>query len=242
MSAHEPDASAVAVIIGREGSKGLPGKNTLLVGGLPMVAHSVHHALMAQRIDQVICSTDGRDIANAAEDAGATVVMRPAQLASDTATVDSAVRHALEATTSRHEYVVILYANVPRRPEGLIDRAVERLEETGACSVQSYAPVGKHHPYWTMRMDAEGRVSEWEENAVFRRQDLPAAHVPDGGVIAVTRESLFQVESGHPHAFLGTDRRGIENPRGAVIDVDDLIDLHVAEAMFQAQTTAGDCR
>ena len=79
--------------------------------------------------------------------------------------------------------IVILYANVPIRPAGLIDRAVELLVRTGCDSVQSYQPVGKHHPWWTARVGDDGAVRPWEgdilNHAVFRRQDLPPAFIPD---------------------------------------------------------------
>src|SRR5690606_27909144 len=119
-----------------------------------------------------------------------------------------------------HEIVVILYANVPVRPAGLICRAVETLVETGADSVQSYADVGKHHPWWMVRLDEVGRVAPHHPNAVDRRQDLPQLHLPDGGVIAVRRQRLFTAAESGPHAFLGDDRRGIINEPGAVVDVD----------------------
>ena len=61
---------------------------------------------------------------------------------------------------------------------------------------------------------------------------------PDGGVIALTRDSLFTVDPDAPHAFLGSDRRGIQTAPGEVIDVDDEIDLMVAEAILQRQLTA----
>jgi N-acylneuraminate cytidylyltransferase len=223
---------ATAVVIGRAGSRGLPGKNAMPVAGMPMIARSVGHAREASRVGRILCSTDGESIAEAASAAGAEIVMRPAALADDQATVDSAVRHAIEATQDDARVVVILYGNIPVRPPGLVDRAVEALLATGADSVQSYAPVGKHHPYWTCRLGASGEVSQWEANTVHRRQDLPPAFIPDGGVIAVTRSSLFRVEPGRPHAFLGDDRRGIENEAGAVVDVDDEIDLLVAEAIL----------
>jgi CMP-N-acetylneuraminic acid synthetase len=127
---------------------------------------------------------------------------------------------------------VILYANVPIRPAGLIDRAIATLRSTGADSVQSYERPGKYHPFWMVRLGAQGEVSAWQENTVYRRQDLPPAFMPDGGVIAVTRQSLFTVVEGQPHAFLGRDRRGIENPQGSVIDVDHRVDLLVADAML----------
>ena len=64
------DGVATAVVIGRAGSKGLPGKNALLVGGTPMIGRSVAHARQARTIGRVLCSTDGTEIAAAAEAAG----------------------------------------------------------------------------------------------------------------------------------------------------------------------------
>ena len=234
------DGVATAVVIGRAGSKGLPGKNALLVGGTPMIARSVGHALQARTIGRVLCSTDGTEIAAAAEAAGAEIVRRPEELADDHATVDSAVRHAVETAGDAADIVVVLYGNIPIRPDDLLDRAVDRLVATGADSVQSYSPVGKHHPWWTCRLSEDGQVSPWEPNTAYRRQDLPPAHIPDGGVIAVTRSSLFTVEAGRPHAFLGEDRRGVINPEGSVVDVDDEIDLLVAEAMIARRANASD--
>lgn len=233
-----PDGVATAVVIGRAGSKGLPGKNALPVGGMPMIARSVGHARQARTIGRVLCSTDGSEIAAAADAAGAEIMLRPEELADDLATVDSAVRHAVEAAGDEAGIVVVLYGNIPIRPDGLLDRAVDRLVASGADSVQSYSPVGKHHPWWTCRLGVDGQVSPWEPNTAYRRQDLPPAHIPDGGVIAVTRASLFTVEPGKPHAFLGEDRRGVINPEGSVVDVDDEIDLLVAEAMIARHARA----
>src|SRR5690606_32734538 len=106
----------------------------------------------ARCVERILVSTDGAAIAEAARSAGGEpapeVIMRPAELASDTATVDAAARHAVESTGAANEIIVILYANVPVRPADLIDGAVETLIETGADSVQSYSDVGKHHPWW----------------------------------------------------------------------------------------------
>ena len=233
-----PDSTATAVVIGRAGSKGLPGKNARIVAGRPMIARSVDHAMAARTVGRVLCSTDGHEIAVAAAEAGSEIIRRPADLADDHATIDSAVRHAIQASEDQAAYVVILYGNIPVRPSSLVDRAVDLLASSGADSVQSYSPVGKHHPYWTCRMDGESRVSKWEPNEVYRRQDLPPAFIPDGGVLAVTRESLFRVDPSDPHAFLGDDRRGIRNPAGSVIDVDDEIDLLVAEAILARNAVA----
>jgi N-acylneuraminate cytidylyltransferase len=238
--ASKPLPRVVAVIIGRAGSKGLPGKNALPLpfGGKPTICYSIEHALAATCVQRVIVSTDGRDIARAATARGVEVVDRPADLASDTATVDAAVRHAITSTGERDRanIVVILYANVPARPPTLIDDAVEMLLKTGADSVQSYCDVGKYHPFWMAKIDSAGRVKPNVKNNVYRRQDLPPLYIPDGGVIAVTCENLFRIDPNQPHAFLGVDRRGLVNPAGAVVDIDSAFDAVVAGAMMASQT------
>jgi N-acylneuraminate cytidylyltransferase len=225
----------LAVVIGRAGSKGLPRKNALPVAGVPMIAHSVRFALASRSVERVIVSTDGAEIAEIARAEGADVFLRPDAVSNDTATVDSAVRHAVEASGSRAETIVILYGNVPVRPADLADRAVARLDETGADSVQSYYRVGKTHPFWMSRLDESGRVSQFIENRIYRRQELPPLFMPDGGVIAVRRASLFDVREGEPHAFFGRDRRGIETREGDVVDVDTALDLAVAEAILKSR-------
>lgn len=234
----------LCVILGRAGSKGLPGKNVAVLAGRPLVAHTIEQAMASRRVDRVVVSTDGAEIAAAARTAGVEVVMRPAELATDTATVDGAARHAVEEVERRHgeryEAVVILYANVPIRPAGLIDQAVEKLITSGGDSVQSVCPVGKLHPYWMRRLTGpNGDVLEpYQPNDVYRRQDLPAVYQLDGGIIAVRRESLFIVEQGKPHAFLGRDRRAVVTTPGSVVDIDDAKDLAVARALVESPPTA----
>jgi len=226
------ERQALAVVIGRADSKGLPGKNAKLLAGKPMICHSIEDALAAQTVRRVVVSTDGDAIASAAQTMGVEVVRRPAHLASDTATVDSAVRHAVDSLGDQSPIIVILYANVPLRPDDLIDRAVRELIASKADSVQSYSDVGKHHPYWMVTLDDNHRVKQHVPNTVYRRQDLPKLFLPDGGVIAVRRESLFRVIEGQPHAFLGDDRRGIISPYGSVIDVDTAADFALAQSML----------
>lgn len=231
----------LGVILARAGSKGLPGKNLLDVAGRPCIAWTIEDALSALSLSRVVVSTDGEAIARVAQGMGAPVVMRPPEMATDNAAIDDAVRHAATVAGARFDPIVILYGNVPVRPEGLIDEAVMLLIETGADSVQSYAPVGKHHPWWTARVRAgTGQVEPWEgdelNNGVYRRQDLPPAHIPDGGVIAVRRKALFhEIESVKPgpHAFLGADRRGVVTQAGDVVDIDSAIDLLVADATLR---------
>lgn len=235
----------LCVILARSGSKGLPGKNTLVVAGRPMVAWTIDHAHQAKCVERIVVSTDSPAVAGVAHDHGLDVIGRPAELATDTATVDSAVRHAVTCTQQQHDQmfdaVVILYGNVPVRPIGLVDRAIQKLKASGADSVQSICPVGKFHPYWmqTLAQDRGDVIEPFQaHDGVYRRQDLPAVYQLDGGVIAVTCRSLFTVEPGRPHAFLGSDRRAVVTQPGEVVDVDTRHDLFVAQAML-SQEVAG---
>jgi len=227
--------SALAIIIARAGSKGLPGKNERLVGGRPMIHWSIDAAREAPSVRAIFVSTDGANIAAAARAAGAAVIDRPPELASDHATVDAAARHAVRTSGEPDEEIVILYGNVPVRPAGLVESALECLRRSGADSVQSYADVGKHHPWWMVSIDQDQRISPHVANRVYRRQDLPPLFIPDGGVIALRRTALMTEVPGEPHAFLGRDRRGIRTRAGEVVDIDDELDLHVADAILNAR-------
>jgi N-acylneuraminate cytidylyltransferase len=239
---------AIAIILARAGSKGVPGKNSAVIGGKPCIEWTLDAVAAASSVAFTLVSTDGEHLAKIASRRGSLLIDRPKSLAGDKATVDAAARHALlslermmQCDFNPLQPIVILYANVPIRPASLIDRAVALLYETRADSVQSYAAVGKFHPWWTARVDARSaRVKPWEgkilNHNIFRRQDLPPAHIPDGGVLAVTRRALMLEIPGlpkGPHKFFGKDRRGIINPQGAVIDIDSPTDLIVADAMLK---------
>lgn len=246
---------AVAIILARAGSKGVPGKNVAMISGKPCIAWTIAHARAASTVLRVVVSSDDARALAIAREHSCEVVERPPALASDAARIDDAARHALLALESRDNGaapapspmpplapIVILYANVPVRPDGLIDRAVHLLHASACDSVQSYQPVGKFHPWWTARVNERGVVAPWEgdvlNHGVFRRQDLPPAFIPDGAVIALTRRALMlEVEgaSPGPHQFFGTNRRGVINPEGSVVDIDAPLDLVVAEAMLNGR-------
>jgi len=231
--------TAVAIILARAGSKGVPGKNSALIAGRPCASWTIEAAQRSETISRTALSTDDPRLQALGAALGVEVVARPPELATDTARVDDAARHAVEALgVGDDALIAILYANVPVRPDDLIDRCVRTCIETGADSVQSYAPVGKHHPWWTCRIDpGSAQVTPWEgdtlNGGVFRRQDLPDASIPDGGCLVVRLSSLLNPDAHHtPHGFLGADRRGVRTKEGDVIDIDTPIDRIVADAIL----------
>lgn len=231
--------STLAIILARGGSKGLPAKNRRLVAGRPCIEWTIDAAHAAHTLDHIIVSSDDPEILAIARARSVGAHSRSSITASDTATVDAAAREAA-ADQPEADTIVILYANVPVRPAGLIDCAIELQRTTGCDSVQSVAPVGRHHPYWMTRLDDDARLVPWQgdvlHHGIYRRQDLPPAYMPDAGVIVVSRRALElelpNVPRG-PHAFFGRDRRAIINPEGSVIDIDTEIDLRLAEVMLE---------
>jgi len=235
------DVHRLAVILARAGSKGLPNKNIMVLAGRPIICYTVEQALAAEEIDAVCVTTDAPQAAEASRQMGVMVVARPAELATDAATVDAAVRHAVqayEAAARPVTHVAILYGNVPVRPPGVIDLAMRHLIETRADSVRSLARVTKQHPDWLHRLEGD-RMIQFRKNSIYRRQDLEPLYYHDGAVLTVTRESLFHTSPDDNHAFLGADRRGVVHEGGAAIDVDTAEDAVIAEALLESCLKTG---
>ncbi|MCO6435925.1 MAG: acylneuraminate cytidylyltransferase family protein [Phycisphaerae bacterium] len=232
--------TVLGIILARAGSKGLPGKCMRPLRGRPLITYSFDHALASRRLTDLVLTTDSEPAKELARRANIDVVDRPAELATDTATVDDAARHAVLDWERRHrqtiDAVVLLYGNIPIRARGLIDRAIEHLQQSGADSVRSVAPVTKLHPDWLHRLDGD-RMCQYRTNSIYRRQDLEPLYYHDGAVAAVTRAALFAaLEMPDDHqAFLGRDRRAIVQQAEDSVDVDGPMDLYVAEALLRAK-------
>lgn len=230
--------NALGVILARAGSKGLPNKCMRPLRGVPLIQYTMKHALGCVRLTATVLSTDCEPAKELAKNLGIEVVDRPASLATDTATVDAAARHAVESWERKHErsadLVVLLYGNIPIRAGDLTDRAIEQLIKTGADSVRSVAPVQRHHPDWIHRLDGD-RMTQFRPNSIYRRQDLEPLYYHDGAVAAVTRLALFGALD-HPddhQAFLGSDRRALVQGCEDSVDVDEVVDLYLAEAILR---------
>jgi CMP-N-acetylneuraminic acid synthetase len=88
--------SVLAIVPARGGSKGIPGKNIVPVGGIPLVARAVASAINTPSIDRVIVSTDSAAIAECAARAGARVMERDAEISGDSASSESALLDVLD--------------------------------------------------------------------------------------------------------------------------------------------------
>ncbi|KRE21284.1 acylneuraminate cytidylyltransferase [Agromyces sp. Soil535] len=223
-----PVALATAIIPARGGSQGLPGKNLARVGGVPLVARAVRAALAATRVGRVVVTTDDDGIAEAARDAGAEIVRRPAELAGATASSESALLHALEAlgheTPGPDDLTVFIQATSPFIDPADLDAAIERVAQGERDAVFSAAPT--HVFLW--RDDAVAGAAGVNHDAAHRprRQDREPEYA-ETGAFYVFRTDGFR-EAGH--RFFG--RIGIQpvHPDHA-LEIDDAADLERARAL-----------
>lgn len=232
----------VAVILVRAGSKGLPDKCLLPLCGRPVLSYTIGHAQQSSRVDRIILSTDSARAAAIGRAAGLFLVDRPPQLASDTATSQDATRHAVEdyetRTAEQADLVVLLGGNVPLREDGIIDRCIDHLLETGCDSVQTVSAVGKYHPDWMYRLGTDGHLAPYRASNIVRRQDLEPLHGLDGAVVVVRRALLLSPETAsNPTAYLGTNRHAVEQTEDCV-DIDTLTDFYHAEALLRVRSEA----
>jgi N-acylneuraminate cytidylyltransferase len=220
----------VAIVAARGGSKGLPGKNVALCGGKPLIAWSVLAAMGSRFVDRVLISSDDAAILAAAREAGAeTPFVRPAELATDEATMDRVVAHALEAAGERFDVGVLLQATSPLRLAEDIDEALGTLDRTGAPSVVGVTEPDKS-PYWMHTVGPDGRLKPLfpELARTGRRQELPTTYVVNGALY------VFEVawfERGRH--FTTEESVGFVMPRARSVDVDTARDLKLADELLR---------
>ncbi|WP_418263869.1 cytidylyltransferase domain-containing protein [Flavobacterium faecale] len=116
----------ICIIPARAGSKRLHGKNSKLLGGIPLIAHSILYAQENNTIiDTVYVSTDDEQIKKIALEYGVHVIDRPASLSGDNEPTVSALKHVLESLEGEIENVILLQPTNPLRPKNLLQEAFE---------------------------------------------------------------------------------------------------------------------
>lgn len=122
----------LGIIPARAGSKRLPGKNTLLAGGKPLLAWTLEAARKSQVIDKLVVSTDDQDVDDIACRYGCAVHRRSPELASDTAESIDVVLDVLDSYVG-FDVVVLLQPTSPLRTAEDIDTAYQLLAHRDSC-------------------------------------------------------------------------------------------------------------
>ena len=174
---------ALAVIPARGGSKGIPGKNLQTVGGLSLIARSVQAAFASRGTERVVVSTDDEAIAQEARSHGAEVVQRPAALADDSSSSESALLHTLDILKEQGplpEQLIFLQCTSPFTSGAQIDKVLTALSDPAINSAFAVAPW--HGFLW--RSDGKG-INHDPKQPRQRRQDLEPTYLETGAIYAM---------------------------------------------------------
>jgi len=182
----------VTIIPARGGSKGIPRKNLIDVGGKPLIAHTIEHARSAPSVQRVIVSTDDDEIARVAAMFGAEIIRRPAEISGDTARSETAIVHVLEELSSRERYepdlVVFLQATSPLRTPDDVQASIDLLVRENADSLFSACRFDG----FLWRREGERWASvDFDYERRPRRQDRPE-EVMENGAIFVFKPWVLQ--------------------------------------------------
>lgn len=219
----------IAIITARGGSKGLPRKNILPFCGQPLIAHTIEAAKKSQAIERIIVSTDDQEIAAVSQEFGAEVpFMRPAKLATDTASSREVVLHALSFLEKQGESVgtfCLLQPTSPLRTSADIDAAFRIFQGKKADSVLSITPYD-HPVQWAMELRDDGILLPRGKEKIARRQDLADYYRPNGAIY-MFKTTFFKGAL----EYLGPESYGYIMPPERSVDIDTQLDLVVAETI-----------
>ena len=224
----------VALICARGGSKGIPNKNIKLLGGKPLIVRAINQAKELKEINRVIVSTDSKEIANLAIDAGAEVpFMRPTELAKDNAPEWLVWRHALENIKKKDgnfpDILIVIPVTAPLRT--VVDLKNCLIEyQKGNADIIITVTDSHRNPYFNMvKVDEEGVASLviTPEKNITRRQDTPDIY--DVTTVAYVTTPKFILEK--DNIFSGKVRH-VHIPIERALDIDTPFDLKIAELLL----------
>jgi CMP-N-acetylneuraminic acid synthetase len=228
--------SVLAVIPARGGSKGVARKNLRPVGGIPLIGRAIAAANAVPMVDLVVVSTDDDEIAFSARSYGAEVVARPADLATDTATSESALLHVLQQISGDGvlpDVLVFIQATSPFIDTNALERAISRVldgtDDVVFSAIETYAFLWR---------DAEDGATGVNHDHSFRprRQDREP-HFQETGAFYVMRTEGF-TEAGF--RFFGKVGIELVDESGA-IEIDNEDQLVLAGAIARSYSaSAGD--
>lgn len=227
----------LAIIPARGGSKGVHRKNIRKLLGKPLINYTIEAAAQCPLIDQCIVSTEDQEIKQISLEAGAEVIDRPIELATDTASSEDVVRHVLEDCLKKGElpeFFVLLQPTSPLRDEKVLADCIERsLEAKSRCTI-SVTEV-EHHPYKAF-YEENGILAPLKDRQSLSkpRQQLPRVVRQNGAIYFLESASFleqnsFYIEPALPF-YMDAD---------ASIDIDHERDFLLCEALLLNKATKG---
>lgn len=216
-------------IFARGGSKGIPNKNIIDFGGLPLIAHSIRIAKQVQEIDKVIVSSDSDEILSISKEYGAEVIKRPDELASDQASEFLAWQHAVQVIKQNEDFDLFLSLppTAPLRSEEDILNCFSVLDSK--TDIVITVTPSSRSPYFNMVTRNESKATKLilEKDIYFRRQDVPVSF--DITTVAYLTRPGYIMSA---NTIFDGEVKSVIVPKERAIDIDDNFDLMLARTIL----------
>ena len=219
----------IAIIPARGGSKRLPGKNVKLLADKPLIAWTIKAALESKVFDHVFVSTDSDEIAKVAKTFGAEVpFLRPAEIATDTATTNDVVTHLVEWFEKEYNKevttVAILQPTSPLRNAQHIQEAFQVMKDKQAKAVVSVCEL-EHPIQFCNTLGLDGSMDGFiDPQNMKRTQDIEPYYRLNGAIYLLSREYVNRLSGLYSE---GTYSYLMSNESSIDIDVD--LDFKLAD-------------
>jgi CMP-N,N'-diacetyllegionaminic acid synthase len=216
------------LIPARKGSKGLPGKNTKLLGGKPLIDYSIDFALANLRIDDELCiSTNDEAVIEIAKSKGISIpFIRPEELADDNASSHDVIIHAInkyENLNQTFDAVLLLQPTSPFRKQDDLIRLISKYDENTEMVVS--VKLAKENPYFTLfEEDKEGMLVKSKSGDYVRRQDCPTVYAFNGSMYLINTKSIKKIKLNEFNRI-----KKIIMPEERSVDIDSMADWALAE-------------
>jgi len=224
--------NVLVIIPARGGSKGIPGKNIKDLCGKPLLCYSIDAARSIVADDCICLSTDAEEIARVAEEYGLNVpFIRPAALATDSASSDAVLKHALDwydQCGKKVDAVVLLQPTSPYRTKRHLEEALALYDDSVDVVVSvNEAAANPYYDCYEENEDGFLKLSKGEIRPI-RRQVAPKVWQTNGSIYVINPDSLRT----KPMTSFSRQRKYVMD-RLYSVDLDTIIDWKLAELLKQ---------
>lgn len=212
-------------------ASGCHGKNVLPLCGKPLIAWTIEAAQECGLFDVILVTSDDQEVLDIAASLGVSPLLRPPELASDTASTLDVVLHALHHLHEEGQdfgSVALLQATSPMRDAHDIQGAYAKYEQANANCVISVSPV-EHPVEWTMELGADANLDKFTETIrQARSQDLPQRYRLNGAICITNAERLMETKS-----FMPSPAFAYKMPPEKSVDIDTGIDFELSRCLLE---------
>ena len=220
----------IAIIPARGGSKRIPKKNIREFCGKPMISWTIKEAKKSKLFDEIVVSTEDREIADIAKEYGATIPFhRPIELADDFSTTHSVVLHGIKSLLNLSwdfDMVCCLYPCSPFITYQDLIATYNLLKENNSLYVYPVTPYS--HPIQrAMSLSSNNKLEYVDRaNETTRTQDLETRYHDTGQFYWGSKDLWLTTDKIHSNAV------GYAIPASRVVDIDEPDDWKLAELLF----------